>query len=252
MYVTDFDVKGEVGKTYSIISDRNIQFNATFAAGDPTIGTIMGQMGIKLREDDGTEHRFEFDALTGVAKYNDTQMTAGQKQTLTINGQQATVEFKDGKLFVETPEYSIELMQSPDGNHGDQKIRIKNGGVLTDWVNPHGLLGQTADGDQNIRKGTGINGEGAIDWNYKKYEIQGGLFGDPDSQINRYGVDLVKTIENGKVTRLRTQDGTLTATLDQNGNLVSVRYVEQPDGSIKMFLADGTTEIDHNGNIINQ
>jgi hypothetical protein len=247
VYAKDYDVKGEVGKTYNILSDKSIQFNAEFVAGDPTIGTIMGNMGIKLFSDDGSQCQVQFDGINGGAKYNGQAMAEGETHTMKVGGKDATIKFQGGKLFVNTAEYDIELMKSPDGNHGDQKIKV-NGNVLSDWVNPEGLLGQTADGDKNIRKGTDENGKGAINYNYKKYEVAD-LFANPDADINRYGRDLQTTVENGKVTRLRTQEGLLTATLDKEGNLVSVRYVEQADGTVKKFLADGTTEINDDGSI---
>ena len=258
---TDFDVTGEAGKIYNVLSDKNVQFNSRFVVGDPSQGTIMGQMGIKLKDDSGKENQIEFDAITGKAKFNGKEVKDGEKLTLKMNGEDATVEYKQGPVWggtgknlnIHTKEYDINLQQSIDGNHGVQSVKVNKDGVMQDWVNPNGILGQTADGSDLVRKGKvgrGAQGEGAIDYDYKKYEVND-LFGNGDKDINRYGIDVGFIMKDGKVSKTYNKaTGQLLTTLDTNGKLVSIRHIEQPDGSIKLFLPDGKTELDKQGNII--
>ena len=147
-----FDVMGEVGKTYNILSDKDFQMNARF---DEWKGkdnqTIMSDVGFTLGED---------------------QVQFGIDGKLIINGEERSEdgEYLNGKIrkegdkvYVETDEWQLEVHDNKKG-HIDVKYKGKN--VTEDGVKPHGLFGQTADGDGKARngdEGKGAQGGGAIE-----------------------------------------------------------------------------------------
>lgn len=248
--VTNYDVMGESGKVYNILSDKSIQFNAEYQCYGTETNTTVSKVGIKLKPDNGTAWQVAFDAESGTPSIDGTALTNGQTKTLTMNGQAASVYFKDGTLWVKTPEYVLEIIDK--GTHIDTLVKTTDKGVLCDLVNPNGLLGQTLDGDANLRvgnQGAGAQGQGAIDLDYQNYEVSG-LFADPEAYINRFGVAPRIEVTQNKLAKLWDNLNNLLATQDANGNLVSVRRVQQQDGSYKLTLADGTTAITADGSLV--
>lgn len=154
-----FDVMGEVGKTYNILSDKGLQFNAEFGV---------------WKNFDGKDGR-ELKTIISRAGLTagDSQVAFDVNKKLTINGKQvsdgdydlgggARASLKDGKLNLSTSEYDVTL--SSNGEYLDHDIKATNAGA--DGVAPHGLWGQLVDGDGKARNGDeggGAQGGGAID-----------------------------------------------------------------------------------------
>ena len=144
-----FDVQGEAGKTYNLLSDEGIQVNGKFEGSGNGITTI-GEAGVVL---DG--HNIKI----------------GKDGSLEIDGekQEGNGEFLDGKVTkegnkvtIKDEEYDITFNQ----NGGNIDINFASENVNADGVMPHGLFGQTADGDGEARNGDtgkGTQGGGAID-----------------------------------------------------------------------------------------
>jgi hypothetical protein len=199
-----YDVQGEAGKTYNILSDRGIQLNAEFDewGGKGSGLTTIGQVGITIGDD---------------------QVQFGKDGKLKINGEEVgegkhldgAVELKDGKLSVKGGEYSFEV-HTQKHNQGDhlniENIRSDN--ATADGVLPSGLWGGTVDGDGKARNGDagkGTQGGGAID--------------DVDGNVTQRGdKDTVKTYE---------VDG-LFDTKFENHN----KFADKPDPAADELAAD--------------
>ena len=179
-----YDVHGEPGKVYNILSDKGIQMNAKFdnPAGEPSV-TYVYETGITLNG-----HQVHFD----------------KDGTLTINGEKkddgshlgGAVVKQGNKITVNSGEYTIEL----SGNGRYTNYDFKSGNVNADGVMPHGLWGQTADGDGKARNGdSGKTGQGggAIErldgsitdkgdqTTFRSYETRG-LFDTNFENFNKY------------------------------------------------------------------
>ncbi|MGB1009502.1 MAG: hypothetical protein ACPGVP_07255, partial [Thiolinea sp.] len=172
------------GKTYNILSDKNIQMNAEFRAWGSKGATVMGQMGFTLGND-----KVAFD----------------EKGNLNVNGEkQGNGSYLDGavqkqgnQLKIDFGEYQLTI--DAKGKNG-MDIDYASDNVATDGVMPHGLWGQTADGDGKARngdKGSGAQGGGAIEGldgeitkrgdksTVSHYEV-GGLFDTSFTNFNRF------------------------------------------------------------------
>ncbi len=146
-----YDVQGEAGTTYNILSDRGIQFNALFDTwGSKQGATIVSDAGITVNG-----HQIQF-AKCG---------------TLTVNGKVVGdgthldgMLIKDGNtLKVSTDEYQIDL-EAVDSKY--LNFDFKSDNIIADGMMPHGLWGQSADGDGKARNGdtgAGAQGGGAIE-----------------------------------------------------------------------------------------
>ncbi len=144
-----FDVQGEAGKTYNLLSDEGIQINGKFEGSGNGITTI-GEAGVVL---------------------GDHEIKIGKDGSLEIDGekQQGNGEYLDGKVvkqgnkvIIKDEEYDVTFHQ----NGGSINIDFASDNVNADGVMPHGLFGQTADGDGEARNGDagkGAQGGGAID-----------------------------------------------------------------------------------------
>lgn len=167
-----YDVQGQAGKTYNLLSDSGLQFNGRFDAWGGGGATVVGETG-----------------LTVAGPYGQSQVNFSKDGTATVNGRELqdgqTVPLADGgtatkqgnKLIIKTAE-GYEITQSTHGSrHGNYiNTEVKTGshGVATDGVLPGGLLGQTFDPDSAARngaKGAGAQGEGAINGHVTDYEV---------------------------------------------------------------------------------
>lgn len=182
-----FDVQGEAGKTYNLLSDKNLQVNSTFVAGAPGT-TYMGQVGITMGQD---------------------KVEIGPKGALSINGQSDLADgsylggrvFKDGNnISVKSNEYDMKF-QTADKVVNSMDIRSANANA--DGVMPQGLWGGTVDGDGMARNGDagkGMQGGGGINGrdgqvtqkgdqtSVKDYEV-GGLFDTQFGHHNKFNGD---------------------------------------------------------------
>jgi len=121
-----YDIHGEAGKTYNILSDKGIQMNAKFDNKESTDGaTYIYETGFTL---DGNQVYYDKD---GNLKINGESVGDGSH----LGG---AVVKEGNKLTVNSAEYKIEL--EAKGNSMDLKLSGDN--VNADGVMPHGLWGQ--------------------------------------------------------------------------------------------------------------
>ncbi|WP_020560095.1 hypothetical protein [Thiofilum flexile] len=168
-----YDVKGDDNKVYNLLSDKGVQLNSTFK------GNFMQDYGLTVGEN---------------------QISFNKAGKLMINGQEqkdgtyldGMVEKKGKTVKVKAGEYDLTLMTK--GNYMDVAFASKN--VAADGVMPHGLWGQTADGDGKKRVGKGNDGTGAIerldgsmaqkgDKTYQLYEVKD-IFDTGFANFNRF------------------------------------------------------------------
>ena len=152
-----FDVQGEADRVYNLLSDSELQLNAKFIhwQGEVSDGTVIGELGLTL----GTD-RLQID-LDG-ASINGQPLQVGQ--TAIGNG---SVSYDGTVATIDTGDYILTLTRQD----GLFSVRIKVIDPFSDLVSPHGLWGQTVDGDTTARHGDfykdnfdyGLQGGGAID-----------------------------------------------------------------------------------------
>ena len=150
-----YDVQGEAGKTYNLLSDKGLQVNGTFGEwhvdGD---GTIIKEVGITYASD------FIKIGLLGALEINDVAYPADGTY---LNG---AVTKAGGNITFKSTEYELLITDNERQGHHYINISFKSDNVVADGVLPHGLWGQTADGDGQIRdgdKGFQAQGGGAIE-----------------------------------------------------------------------------------------
>ena len=241
-----YDVMGEAGKTYSIISDRTVQLNARFDEWSGPDATIMSEMGIQVAnpKDLSQVDRLYFDAQ------NDNKKLSNAAPTFNGVAMQANVAVKladggtaiwDGKhkMTVTTAEYTMTMdrKDSAHGGHMNMTAKITSGAnPFADFVGAHGILGQTADGDGEIRRGDRgkvAQGGGALDTFdadgntvrsqsgdktlHNNYQTDG-LFGTTHNAFNRFGVTVGTII--AKDTNGDGVKDTVLQVLDTEGNII--------------------------------
>ncbi|MEW5819262.1 MAG: hypothetical protein AB1782_03655 [Cyanobacteriota bacterium] len=164
-----YDVQGEPGKTYNLLSDKGLQFNGTFDSWGNEGATVVTETSINVKGSEGYESlSFNKD---GVAMYNGQELQTGETIDLADGG---TATLTDNALVVNTAE-GYEITQVAHDGYIDTTIATGEKGVAADGVNPHGLAGQTFDADNIARNGAtgkGAQGEGAIDGVVKNYEVK--------------------------------------------------------------------------------
>lgn len=173
-----YDVQGEAGKVYNILSDQNIQYNARFETywrdkqrqeNGQAYATVIGEVGIKVGDD-----QLRYSARDGQPpSVNGQPLAKGQTVTMDAanpDGATTVAYADDGTLSVTTPEYTIKLnprsLGDPEKAHFNSDVSVNENGPFRDLVAPHGLLGQTADGDGEARTGDtgkGKQGGGALE-----------------------------------------------------------------------------------------
>lgn len=184
-----YDVQGEAGKTYNLLSDQGLQVNGRFDSWGSRGATVVGEVGITLSK---------YGDVVGINKdgkgyVNGKEIKDGQTVTL----DDGTTVKRNGKNFeVKTAEWTLNIQTR--GDHINMDVKTEN--AVADGVKPHGLLGQSFDGDgiaRNGDKGAGAQGGGAIEdknGNISKagdkntvagYEV-GGLF---DTNFETHNVD---------------------------------------------------------------
>ncbi|MEB3206798.1 MAG: VWD domain-containing protein [Vampirovibrionales bacterium] len=170
-----FDVQGEEGKTYNIITDKNYLFNARFDRYTNPGTTIMGEVYVQVGD-----QKLTFDK-NGKATLNGKDLTKGQK--VQFNDKEYAEFNEKGELVIHSKEYESKFITNHPGTdhaHIDYHVKLTEEGPFSDGVKAHGLLGQTADGKgevKNGKQGSGAQGEGAIEGVYTDYEVKEGGFG---------------------------------------------------------------------------
>ena len=163
-----YDVQGQAGKSYNLLSDRGLQFNGTFGAYGDGGATVVKDTAINVGGPCG-QSQVKFSA-DGKATVNNQELKDGQSVRLADGG---TAILNGNKLTVTTAEgYTIE--QTKQDGYINADVKTGANGVAADGVLPHGLLGQTFDADKEARNGktgAGAQGEGAIDGKVTDYEV---------------------------------------------------------------------------------
>ena len=148
-----FDVQGQAGKTYNLLSDRGFQMNGRFDAWGSGGATVVGEVGITA----GTNYiNVE---KTGKAVVNGHVLKDGERVALRGGGY---AEKNGSEVTVKSGEWEVNFQTQRD--HINMDIKTQN--AVADGVRPHGLIGQTFDGDGKARngdKGAGVQGGGAIE-----------------------------------------------------------------------------------------
>jgi len=205
-----YDVMGQAGKTYNMLSDKDLQYNTTFEQWGTDGATVIGKTGIQVGRD-----QIYFDRSGNSPTVNGQALKAGDTVPLENGG---SAKWDGGKLTVDTGEYTIDLQvkepNNPKGPYIDSHVSINKGGPLSDFVAPHGLLGQTADGvkgEKSTGKDQGKQGGTVIDGTVDDYEVSD--LWSHDSKFNRFGVAIGKVIEN-------PDDGSVATVLDTQGNVI--------------------------------
>lgn len=149
-----FDVQGQAGKTYNLLSDKSFQMNGKFEQwGGDKGATVVGEVGITA-----TGNTIHIDK-TGKAVVNGRVLKDGEHVHLKDGG---TVEKKGSEIIVKKGEWEVNFQTQ--GDHINMDIKTDN--AIADGVRPHGLIGQTFDGDGKARngdQGSGTQGGGAIE-----------------------------------------------------------------------------------------
>ncbi|WBU57190.1 hypothetical protein [Paracoccus sediminicola] len=148
-----YDVQGEAGKTYNLLSDRGFQMNGTFEKWGNGGATVVGKAGITA----GSNY-VEVDK-SGAVIVNGQALKDGDRVGLSGGGY---VEKNGDDITVKKGEWEVEFQTK--GNMINMDIDTAN--AVSDGVRPHGLIGQTFDGDGKARngdKGKGAQGGGAIE-----------------------------------------------------------------------------------------
>jgi len=205
-----YDVMGQPGKTYNMLSDQNVEYNTTFEKWGDKGATVISKAGIQVGKD-----QVYFDRSNNAPTVNGKPMEPGQEVPLHNGG---SAKWDGDKLTVDTGEYTIDLQvkepNNPNGPYIDSHVSINQGGPFSDFVAPHGLLGQTADGIAG-KKDTGNNlgkqGGTIIDGSVDDYQVSD--LWSHDSKFNRFGVQIGQVIEN-------PADGSVAKVLDTQGNVI--------------------------------
>lgn len=152
-----YDVQGEAGKIYNLLSDDGFQMNGRFDRWGSGGATVVGEVGINAK---GDIVRVKAD---GTATVNGREVKDGETVRLT-NGGHVTRRGKE--IFVESGEWKVDFQAHDSRNGAFLNMDVKTDNAVADGVKPHGLLGQTFDGDgiaRNGDKGAGAQGGGAIE-----------------------------------------------------------------------------------------
>ncbi|MFV0386013.1 hypothetical protein [Paracoccus sp. (in: a-proteobacteria)] len=148
-----FDVQGKAGKTYNLLSDQGFQMNGRFDKWGDKGATAVGKVGITAGSNYVSVDK------SGAASVNGQALKDGERVSLRGGGY---AERKGNDITVKKGEWQVDFQAK--GSHLDMDVKTKN--AIADGVKPHGLLGQTFDGDgiaRNGDKGKGAQGGGAIE-----------------------------------------------------------------------------------------
>ncbi len=185
-----YDIQGRAGGMYNLLSDQGFQMNGRFDAWGSGGATVVGEVGIVAN---GNRITVEKD---GDVKVNGRYLRDGQSITL---GDGTEVSKKGNKVEVKSGEWDVEF-QSVNSRHGKYlNMDVSTENAVADGVKPHGLLGQSFDGDGEARngdKGRGAQGGGAI-------ETVGGSFTEAGDKttVGSYEVGSMHAVGEGLFSR---------------------------------------------------
>lgn len=152
-----YDVQGVAGQTYNLLSDKGFQMNGRFDDWGGQGATVVGEVGILAGTDKITVKK------DGSVFVNGQEVKDGESVRLANGG---CVHKKGDNISVKSGEWEVNF-QAKDSSRGDYlNMDVITENAVSDGVKPHGLLGQTFDGDGEARngdKGKGAQGGGAIE-----------------------------------------------------------------------------------------
>ena len=157
-----YDVQGEAGKTYNLLSDQDFQMNGRFDQYKNKDGlTVVGAVGISAGSDQVSVEK------DGTVMVNGEELKAGETAEL-ANGGSVSYAANGKSVSVDSGEWEtdIEFRNKGNGSTAHLNIDVATENAIADGVKPHGLLGQTFDADDDARngdKGKGTQGGGAIE-----------------------------------------------------------------------------------------
>ena len=190
-----YDVQGKAGKTYNLLSDSGFQMNGRFDAWGSGGATVVGEVGINAN----------FDKISvkgnGTVTVNGQEVADGQTVWLTDGG---FVRRSGNDIKVESGEWTVDFQAK--GTYLNMDVSTDNANA--DGVKPHGLLGQTFDGDGEARhgdKGRGAQGGGAIE-NMATITSRG-----DKSAIDGYEVSSLHSTDFGIHNRFHDYGGDITS-----------------------------------------
>ncbi len=148
-----YDVQGEAGHIYNLLSDYGLQVNALFVPWEGHAGsTMVGAIGVRIGND-------LIQANLSGTDVNGVELQAGGSRVIGAT----TVEFDGEYTTVTTAEYKLEFRR----REGWMNIKLDAIDPFADNIAPHGLWGLTVDGDADPRNGDYFKDN----WNYA---LQGG------------------------------------------------------------------------------
>ncbi len=204
-----YDVMGQPGKIYNMLSDQNVQYNTKFDAWGNDGATIISEAAMQVGQD-----RVLYDRSGNAPTVNGVALEKGKTVQLSDKG---SATWDGSQLVVNTGEYTIDLktVENAQGNYLDSNVTINQGGPFSDFVAPHGLLGQTADGVAGAHVGDlgqdqGKQGGTVIDGTVADYEVAD--LWNNNFKFNRFGATVGQTIADAA--------GNVSRVLDTNGKVV--------------------------------
>ena len=185
-----YDVQGRAGGIYNLLSDKGFQMNGRFDAWGSGGATVVGEVGIVAN---GNRITVEKD---GDVMVNGRALKNGQCVTLWDG---TRVSKKSGKVDIKSAEWDVSISTHGKGSRAYLNIDVSTDNAVADGVKPHGLLGQTFDGDGKARngdKGRGAQGGGAIETLSGDFTKRG-----DKTTVGNYEVDSLHDIDGGSFDR---------------------------------------------------
>jgi hypothetical protein len=191
-----FNLHGEPGKCYNLLSDKDVQINALFRDWPTTPGgTVMQKIAIKLAP---SLLRYPYSAsktpigiiIDATDEDDCTNLYLLDKGSSDDDLYKNTEDKKAaGEISDFIKAYTLVLphykfMFPVETDRVNEPYLNILAELRSDTVRPHGIIGQTADFDFLARMGEGPQGEGAIEGVYTDYEVSN-LLAD-DFKYNRF------------------------------------------------------------------
>ncbi len=179
-----YNVVGEAGKIYNLLTDTNVQINAKIDQFD--FGKVsrngLSELGIQAGHEQ--IHVTQDGAITVNGEVLD--LTEGEAITI---GEVEIVNEGVGKHLIKAGEYEVTVsaLQLSLGS-GGLRIDFASTNANADGVLPHGLWGQIVDADNIARRSGDPQGAGVIEGVYTDYEVSD-IF-DVDYKFSKFVVPI--------------------------------------------------------------
>lgn len=151
-----YDVQGEAGKIYNLLSDNGLQLNSSFKPWLRPGTTVLDEIGLTVGSSRIQVEAFRAPTFDGI------EVSSGQS----IRMDNVEISFDGKNTVVKTDEYTMVMKSRNSGGVEHMDIQLIPTNPFSDKVAPHGLWGLTVDADTQARHGdggSGAQGGGAID-----------------------------------------------------------------------------------------